>query len=71
MTEYVRVKDKSTGHKLSVIKSTVDADQAGESPAFQVLKQDAVDVGGNPLPPEYAEPDNTSGQSATTTPKEK
>jgi hypothetical protein len=58
--EFVRVKDKSTGHKFSVVASAVD-----ES-AQIVLKQDAVDVGGDPLPPEYAEK-----TGATTTSKEK
>lgn len=60
MPTYVRVKDKTTGHKFSVVASAVD------ERAQIVLKQDAVDVGGNPLPPEYAEK-----TGATTTPKEK
>lgn len=64
-TVWVRVKDKSTGHKFSVIESA-----AQDENAYQILKQDAVDVGGNPLPPEYAS-ESTSGQSATNTPKEK
>lgn len=60
--EYVRVKDKSTGHKFSVIASAVDPD------AYQVLKQDAVDHVGDPLPPEFNESlsskSTTSGHSA-------
>ena len=48
MPEFVRVKDKTTGHKFSVIASAFDPE------AQQELKQDAVDVAGNPLPPEYA-----------------
>ncbi|GAB3776773.1 hypothetical protein FB382_004395 [Nocardioides ginsengisegetis] len=64
MPEYSRVKDKSTGHKFTVIASAVDED------AMQVLKQDAVDVVGEPLPPEYAHESlsspTTSGQTATT-----
>lgn len=59
MPEWTRVKDKTTGHKFSVISSAVDED------AMTVLKQDAVDIAGEPLPPEYAE------QSGTATPKEK
>lgn len=58
MPEYVRVKDKATGHKFSVIKGAFDPDAQTE------LKQDAVGIDGNPLPPEYAD---TSG----TTTKEK
>lgn len=56
MPTYVRVKDKDTGHKFSVIASAVDED------AMQVLKQDAVDISGEPLPPEYA--GSNTGQSA-------
>ncbi len=48
MPEYTRVKDKSTGHKFSVIASAVDEE------SMQVLKQDAADHTGEPLPPEYA-----------------
>lgn len=68
MPEYSRVKDKSTGHKFTVIASAVDED------AMQVLKQDAVDVVGEPLPPEYAHESLSSestGQKANTTEKEK
>lgn len=69
MPEWVRVKDKSTNHKYSVVASVVDADPE----AFQVLKQPATDVAGDPLPPEYADKNPApSGQTATdTTPKEK
>lgn len=69
MPEWVRVKDKSTNHKYSVVASVVDANPE----AFQVLKQDATDAGGDPLPPEYASKSPaTSGQTATdTTTKEK
>ena len=68
MPEYSRVKDKSTGHKFTVVASAVDED------AMQVLKQDAVDVIGEPLPPEYATESLSSestGQKANTTEKEK
>ncbi len=57
MPEYVRVKDKDTGHKLSVPASEVE----NNPDAYQVLKQDAVDTSGLPLPPEHA---TTSGSSS-------
>lgn len=56
MPEYVRVKDKDTGHKYSALKSTVDANPD----AYLVLKQDAVDVAGDPLPVEYADSSESS-----------
>lgn len=49
MPDYLRVKDKTTGHKFSIIASAFDPEAQTE------LKQDATDVAGNPLPPEYAE----------------
>ena len=51
---WVRVKDKTTGHKFSVQEISVDED------AMTVLKQDAVGTDGLPLPPEYAEPAGSS-----------
>ena len=44
---YVRVTDKDTGHRISVRESAVPHGN------YTVLKADAVDVGGDPLPPEY------------------
>lgn len=63
--DYVRAKDKSTGHKVTILRAQLDD-------GYQELKQDAVDEHGAPLAPEYAErtttksPSNQSGQSATT-----
>lgn len=64
MPDYVRVRDKSTGHHYTVLaqEAKVNAD------AYQVLKQDAVDHNGDPLPGEI--PESTTGQSATTSKKE-
>jgi hypothetical protein len=63
MPEYVRVKDKSTGHHYTVL-----AQEAATNPdAYQVLKQPAVNENGDPLPGEIPE---TTGQTATTS-KEK
>lgn len=69
---FVRVKDKETGRHVSVRQSTVDS-----SPElWQVLKRDAVNHAGEPLPPEspeHATPSGSadSGQKANPTPKEK
>lgn len=70
MPEFVRVRDRSTGHKFTVLASAAAAESA-----YQVLKDDAVDAKGDPLPPEYAAPESlssksTSGQSANPTEKE-
>lgn len=63
MPEWVRVKDKSTGHHYSVLST-----EAENNPdAYQVLKQDAVDHNGDPLPGEVPE---SSGQTATNQKKE-
>lgn len=49
MPEYVRVKDRETGHHYSVTRERFD-----RSPElFQELKQDATDSVGDPLPPKY------------------
>lgn len=47
MPEYVRVKDKATGHEFSMPEGTFDEE------AVTVLKKDAVDPGGEPLPTKY------------------
>lgn len=64
--QWIRVKDKTTGHKLSVVASVAEADPD----AYQVLKQDAVDHNGQPLPPEFADSGSSSSSAPTTTPKE-
>ena len=64
MPNYVRVTDKDTGHKLSVPESAVPHGN------YTVLKADAVDVAGDPLPPEFGavkplSSNTNSGQQAT------
>lgn len=57
MPKYVRVTDRDTGHRLSVPESAVAHGN------YTVLKADAVDVAGDPLPPEH---DATKPLSSTT-----
>lgn len=49
MSEYVRVRDKETGHHLSVLRSQFDFNPE----AFSELKQDATYADGDPLPPKH------------------
>ena len=44
MSEYVRVRDKDTGHEYTIEKRSVDP------AAHQVTQKKAVDDGGSPLP---------------------
>ena len=65
MTDYVRVTDNDTGHKLSIPREALPHGN------FRELKQDAVDpLTGDPLPPEFHTLESlsspTSGQSADT-----
>jgi hypothetical protein len=46
MPEYVRVRDKDTGHHLTVLRSQFDR----RPEAFVELKQDATYADGTPLP---------------------
>lgn len=59
--EYVRVRDKSTGHHYSVLA----AEAENHPDAYQVLKQDAVDANGDPLPGEIPDNKTTSGSSSS------
>lgn len=49
MLEYVRVRDKDTGHHLSVLRSQFKR----RRDAFVELKQDATYSDGTPLPPKH------------------
>lgn len=53
MTKFIRVRDKGTGHAISVNADLVDTDDFVE--AYERLDEPAVDPNGNPLPPDYAE----------------
>ena len=66
MPEYVRVRDKETGHHYSVTRERFDS--APE--LWQELKQDATDSAGDPLPPKYkttvsTEAEKKAGSTAT------
>lgn len=50
MTEFVRVKQKETGHELSVPTSHAEA-----SDGYSIVDKPAVDSAGRPLPPKYRE----------------
>lgn len=50
MPEYVRVRDKDTGHELSVIKSTVPRGN------YDVLDEPATRRNGEVLPPKHGKP---------------
>lgn len=47
-TEFVRVRDRGTGHEYTVSAALADND------AYERLDKDAVDPNGNPFPPVYA-----------------
>lgn len=49
MPEYVRVRDKDTGHHLTILRSQL----ARRSDAYVELKQDATYSDGTPLPPKH------------------
>ena len=49
MPEYVRVRDKETGHHYSITRERFDR----TPDLWQELKQDAADAAGAPLPPKY------------------
>lgn len=49
MTDYVRVRDKETGHHVSIPRAQFEH----EGSVWAELKQDAVDAGGEPLPPKF------------------
>lgn len=56
--EWLRVKDKDLGYDYSIRGSQLPHGN------YQVLKQDALDVGGEPLPPDFHLDDKA--ESATT-----
>ena len=56
---YVRVRNKVTGHKLSI-------DERSVRDIHQVLRQPATDLRGNPLPPEHKTPADKTADPAST-----
>lgn len=49
MPDYVRVKDRETGHHLSILRSQFER----RSDAYTELKQDATYADGTPLPAKH------------------
>lgn len=69
MPDYVRVRDKATGHHLSVLRSQFERNES----AYAELQQDATYADGTPLPPKHktsvsseAAKKQPAGQSAAT-----
>lgn len=67
MPEYVRVRDRETGHHLSIRRSQFDR----RPDAYVELKQDATYADGTPLPAKHktsvsSEAAKKTGQSADT-----
>lgn len=67
MAEYVRVRDRETGHHVSIPRARFESNRE----LWQELKQPAADAGGTLLPPKYktsvsTEADKKAGESADT-----
>lgn len=58
---FVRVRHNKTGHKFSI-------DERAVRDHHTVLKQDAVDRNGKPLPPEHKTPATSAASASTPTP---
>ena len=54
MTEFIRVRDKNTGHEYTINAALASDDKTTFNKAYERLEVDAVDLNGNPLPPVYA-----------------
>ena len=72
MAEYVRVKDKETGHHVSILRSQFERN----GDAWEELKQDATYATGEPRPPKFkttvsAEAEKKASPSAANDTKEK
>lgn len=73
MPQFVRVKDKETGHHLSILRSQYEAD-GGAQVWEELADHPATDNAGDPLPPKYkttvsAETEKTADPSAATSKK--
>ena len=62
MSDYVRVTDTDTGHKITVLRTELDHGN------YRELKADALDHNGDPLPPEF---NATKPLSSSSTPEAK
>lgn len=72
MPDYIRVRDKETGHHLSILRSQFDRNPS----AWQELQQPATYRDGSPLPPKHkttvsTEAEKKASQAAANDTKEK
>ena len=56
MTEFIRVRDKNTGHEYTINAALADDKTTFNSAYERLAEVDAVDLNGAPLPPVYAAP---------------
>ena len=56
MTEFIRVRDKNTGHEYTINAALADDKTTFNSAYERLTEVDAVDLNGTPLPPVYADP---------------
>ena len=56
MTEFIRVRDKNTGHEYTINAALADDKTTFNSAYERLTEVDAVDLNGAPLPPVYADP---------------
>ena len=56
MTEFIRVRDKNTGHEYTINAALADDKTTFDSAYERLAEVDAVDLNGTPLPPVYAAP---------------
>ena len=54
MTEFIRVRDKNTGHEYTINAALADDKTTFNSAYERLTEVDAVDLNGTPLPPVYA-----------------
>lgn len=58
LPDYIRVRQKDTGHELSIVASAFDRE------AYTKLKEPATRPDGTPLPPKYAAPKSLSSKKS-------
>ena len=56
MTEFIRVRDKNTGHEYTINAALADDKTTFDSAYERLAEVDAVDLNGTPLPLTYVAP---------------